>query len=270
VESRIASCLREDDSRGKDVALVYLEEPVTTASIVARTSVHPPAVPRVVRPRLEPPPCEGLSCDGGCGRWPWVVGTAGYGTAEGGGSGTRHATLFRHGSFDVDDDAGDHIWEKDAERWINGKGDSGGPLFVEGPDRTREVIGIYSGTLVRPFVPFVEVMRWADITRGENRSWVLGRVLESNVPEKLRHTAAWRAAHGRADDDWWGELDYSGPCDAERDRDCDGWWDAGPIRHDNCPLERCDGDAERCANPDQADLDDDGVGDACGIVTGPV
>src|SRR5690606_27498425 len=62
---------------------------------------------------------------------------------------------------------------------------------------------------------------------------------------------------------WWGELDYSGPCDPELDADCDGWWDAGPAVHDNCPPALCGEDVEACANPDQADWDDHGIGDAC-------
>lgn len=261
--ARIAGCLDHDHNRAHDVALLYLEEPVTTASILARKSTAPPVVPRVIRPKLEAPPCDGLSCDAGCGTWPWVLGASGYGTGESGGSGRRRATLFEDGSLDVVDDGEDTIWEKAGEQWINSRGDSGGPLFVQGRDGRREVIGIYSGTIVRPFVPFNEVMRWADLTRGDSRRWLLERVVEAGVPEALRHTPRWLAAHGKTEDSWWGELDYSGPCDPSLDQDCDGWWDEGPVVHDNCPPARCGDDFEACANPDQADRDDDGIGDAC-------
>ena len=73
----------------------------------------------------------------------------------------------------------------------------------------------------------------------------------------LRHTAAWLTRHGRTPDSWWGVLDYSGPCQPDVDRDCDGWWDHGKPAadiHDNCVF---------VANPDQLDTNNDGTGDVC-------
>jgi hypothetical protein len=51
-------------------------------------------------------------------------------------------------------------------------------------------------------------------------------------------------------DVWWGEVDYTGPCQESRDTDCDHWYD----EHDNCAW---------TFNPGQEDTDDDGRGDAC-------
>ena len=63
----------------------------------------------------------------------------------------------------------------------------------------------------------------------------------------------WQSMHvppnGRSG--WWiGEDDYSGLCVPQVDADCDHWVDA----EDNCP---------HVFNHDQADADDDGIGDAC-------
>jgi hypothetical protein len=100
---------------------------------------------------------------------------------------------------------------------------------------------------------------WATATSGTNRDWLLGNVLESNVPAQLRHTALWLSSHGKTTSAWWGELDYSGPCQPDVDRDCDGWWDHGVVPsliHDNCAY---------VANPDQLDSNDNGVGDVCSL-----
>ena len=46
--------------------------------------------------------------------------------------------------------------------------------------------------------------------------------------------AAWPLAAGISaarQERWFGEVDYTGPCDPARDFDCDGWFDA----HDDCP-----------------------------------
>ncbi|WP_169927249.1 hypothetical protein [Labilithrix luteola] len=110
-----------------------------------------------------------------------------------------------------------------------------------------------------------------------NKTWIVSHVTERGlanmadqglVPANLTHTQAWLARHGKTPDDWWGELDYSGPCDHIRDQDCDGWWDHGddahPV-HDDCP---------DVADPLQQDAHDDGLGDACTpppiVVTNPL
>lgn len=259
VEARIAECLQEEHVRAHDIALLYLREPVTASSIEQRSRHAPPAVPRVVRPILDPPPCDSAICSGGCSSFPWRLGTAGYG----GDLGHRRARTFVNGRFELVAADDDYTWEKTADHWVNVKGDSGGPLFVEGEDGRRQVIGVYSGIVVRPWAPLDEVMRWADITQGANRTWIVERLQEKTVRMELRHTQRWLAAHGKTDESWWGELDYSGPCDEDRDADCDGFWDRGPVVHDNCPASRCGDDPRECANPDQDDQDDDGVGDAC-------
>jgi len=109
--------------------------------------------------------------------------------------------------------------------------------------------------------------RWTDITSGGNHAWIVQQALDANascgtaangVPERERHvlcnhTSSWLSRHGKsAQDFWYGEVDYVGDCDPQRDIDCDHWDDA----HDNCPF---------VANTDQADTNDDGIGDKCGL-----
>ncbi|HEX7663942.1 MAG TPA: trypsin-like serine protease, partial [Polyangiaceae bacterium] len=125
-------------------------------------------------------------------------------------------------------------------------GDSGGPLFFVRADGTRDPVGVLSGD--RSFLQHDNVL-WADISHGGNRTWMLQNVLDSSV--KGGHSQKWLTMHARtAQDYWYGEVDYVGSCDPQRDTDCDHW----DNEHDNCPF---------VANTDQTDANDDGVGDAC-------
>lgn len=119
------------------------------------------------------------------------------------------------------------------------KGDSGGPLFTT-RNGVRDPIGITS----------------AKVDIDENATTVFANLGRSTVRDFVQQHAAdttrspsWLSRHGRSDR-WLGEVDYTGPCDEQRDRDCDHWF----YEHDNCP---------DTFNPDQDDQDADGLGDAC-------
>lgn len=122
-------------------------------------------------------------------------------------------------------------------------GDSGSPLFAIHADGARETFGIVSGGDETGDVFFV------NLTSPRNSGWIASQLTDHTHDaqsnwQKMHPLLAGRTA-------WWiGEDEYSGPCDSEHDDDCDHWTDA----HDNCPS---------VFNHDQADRDDDGVGDAC-------
>ncbi len=244
--ARIEHCFGTgDESKAQDIAVVYLEEPIIESSMLNRSSSHL-AVPQVVRPRLLPP----SEVDGS---YP-ELGVAGFGGVS---KFKRQFLHVRNGHFDVNNVGDDYQWEYDDDHgWDAERGDSGGPLFLPGSNGNREVIGVLNGHgwdiwQGRHIV-------WADITRGPNKTWLLEHVKEGSIASDLRHSAPWLARHGKTEQDWWGELDYSGPCDHHHDGDCDGWWDhnadAEHPLHDNCPV---------TPNPNQEDSDDDGVGDLC-------
>jgi hypothetical protein len=107
---------------------------------------------------------------------------------------------------------------------------------------------------------------WTDVTRGFPHDFVVANVEDHRhdnqphwmamhprmVPGTIRDANGnlvekWQPAAGAR---WIGEVDYTGPCQKAFDRDCDHWYD----EHDNCPDVR---------NDDQADDNDDGIGNAC-------
>lgn len=238
--------------RGEDMAVVYLRQAIAPS---LRRGTWP--VPRVVRPSLSVPPRDNDHFD-------TVVRFAGYSPWDDDYSTWRfltrrvqplinirvaHETRLGGANFvfDLPDGAGVRA------------GDSGGPMFASRADGSRDVLGIITQT--RGDTCFAVDVTWPD-----NKDWLLAHVTEGGVAEliargkldrDIAHTDGWLARHGKSRDDWWGELDYSGPCDEERDRDCDGWWDHGDAQHpnhDDCPEH---------ADPDQRDSEDHGVGDAC-------
>jgi hypothetical protein len=149
-------------------------------------------------------------------------------------------------------------------------GDSGGPLYVLRPDRTRDVIGVAVGQRYPDVVDcnLKACDVWTDITRGAPNAWLHNQVIDHT------RSPAWLAKHGHSEI-WEGEVDYTGPCQASRDQDCDHWYD----EHDYCPAfynpfqfetDTC----RKCplVNKADADPDDDGVCDAndnCPITWNP-
>jgi hypothetical protein len=125
-------------------------------------------------------------------------------------------------------------------------GDSGGPLFVRRFRQTssdgsgywyRDVLGVTSGTdNVGDY--------WTDITRGQIASW-----LSTNIADPIPRTTNWQNAHPGYGG-WLGDVEYTGACWTQADRDCDHWYDW----HDNCPS---------IPNWDQRDSFDTGHGDVC-------
>jgi hypothetical protein len=247
--------------RAADLALVFLDpaRPVLEEAIIRRFAVAAP-----------PPDTDGDGTSFDYNN----MGVAGWsplgadGTPRPGSAGVRQQATRGVMRF-VSDDAG-ILWVRDV-RNLDGalaEGDLGGPLFQVLPDGRREVLGIATRHGVTPASAPSVCPRgaarcdvWEDVTLQPISSWVK-RHLEIRSSQR---TARWFAAHSRPTrnengffiPDWWyGEVDYTGPCDTARDKDCDHWFDTA---EDGSPRDNCVG----WWNPDQADGDDDGIGSVC-------
>jgi hypothetical protein len=134
-------------------------------------------------------------------------------------------------------------WDHHQSSVFTQHGDSGGPLFVMNQDAAgqpfRDVLGVLSNIHTSWCCNYDQ---WTDITRGAMAQWM------NDVMTDKTRTDKWHQQHPGYK--WWGEVDYTGPCRADVDSDCDHWLDV----HDNCP---------QVYNPDQADGLDVGVGNAC-------
>ncbi len=211
-----------DGDEGFDLAIVWLDEPILDEA-------------RIVRPTLLDP--ESWS-------QPGLRGLAGWAPSDS--NGTRQVGI--QGSFNVTRnigspaDLGRRIEFRDE---VVAPGDSGGPLFIQRPDGTRDVLGVLSGHYYESFGSCggSSCTVWTDVTVGAPRSWVVDQMLD-----RTPRSARWKAKHPAHL--WKGEVDYTGTCDHAHDVDCDHWYD----EHDNC---------WSILNVDQADSDDDGIGDAC-------
>ncbi len=121
--------------------------------------------------------------------------------------------------------------------------DSGGPLFTKRADGTRNPIGLVSGASNA----YPSLWGFSRLDLPDVKAFVTSKAIDSS------RTSTWYRRHDKvAADYWYGEADYTGPCDTARDSDCDHWYS----NHDNCPSK---------FNALQDDSDDDGVGDACDL-----
>jgi hypothetical protein len=136
-------------------------------------------------------------------------------------------------------ESGGNAWKRDGTDVGVCLGDSGGPLFVEHADMTREVFGVLSLLWFYPDGGQIVASAWTDITKDPVRSWLNDSLLDRN--NGGGHSAAWLSFHGKDPNTFWfGEVDYTGTCDTARDPDCDHWYS----EHDSDP---------NLYNPDQAE-----------------
>jgi hypothetical protein len=235
---------------GNDVAILFLDPPSHFPS-----PNPPPTGPafdyaRVVHPTLRPPcPAGRFGCanDDDGGYYDPALGFAGWSPYD---SSDFRQVAFNHTFSHYPGSPGGvgQYWERITGAIATHGGDSGGPLFVRRFQQTsydgsgfwfRDVIGVLHGT----YTDVVDKDEWTDITRGQIADWVRAAMVDP-VPR----SASWLAAHpGYV---WYGDVDYTGPCSRNGDRDCDHWYDW----HDNCPDN---------PNWDQIDSNGTGHGDAC-------
>lgn len=163
--------------------------------------------------------------------------------------------------YGTDDNNGGWHWFLESESHGIQHGDSGGPLFYVDTDGTRQVVGVLSQLVCHSVWgcdPDREADRfyWGAVTNDSPAAgWIRDTARAAAHPDlaPLR-SPKWLSKHERsADSYWFGEVDYTGACDASRDPDCDHWY----TEHDNC---------QTAANTDQTDSDDDGVGDGCPVL----
>jgi hypothetical protein len=142
--------------------------------------------------------------------------------------------------------AGHIVVRKPTDNLATASGDSGGPLFHVRPDGTRDTFGVYAELgICLDFDHAGLCTYWTDVSRGANRQFILDHAQDNS------HADGWYPFHGKVRGDYWyGEADYVGPCQRDKDGDCDHWYDD----HDNCPLK---------VNYDQKDSNGDNIGDAC-------
>jgi hypothetical protein len=242
-----------DQERGSDVAIIWLEPNQALGYTAPRNPTFGYA--KIVHPDLASPvPSGGDDSEGGAYSVP--IGIAGWSPTSGHDP-TRRQVGYYGDIYHYPGYPGGGPGTPSGQFWVHAEaglqiepGDSGGPLFWQKPDGTRQVIGVAGGGLQIPFAidgfdcTFNNCDVWTDVTRGAIADWV------RNQMEDRSRSPAWLEAHGRSyswgadgtfhPDYWKGEVDYTGPCNLARDRDCDHWYD----EHDNCPS---------TYNPDQLD-----------------
>lgn len=223
---------------GRDVAVIFLSEPVLDRAVIQR--------PRVITPDPSA----------------FHVGLAGWSSRNQDGSPNATAARFRTVAFfdpgeldvsRVDGRTDEFYWELDDDTAGAHKGDSGGPFFIRDlTTNARSLIGVISGgELVEGTEEATGVGHVADITGPAVASWLHTTLLDKNV--NGGHPSAWYIAHGMDENSmWFGETDYTGPCNVAIDADCDHWIDA----HDKCPARY---NPTQGGPDDEADPDEDGV-----------
>lgn len=231
-----------DQEHGADVAIIWLNQTTWGSNGL----LAPFTLAHIVRPDLASPvPSDGDDSEGGNYNVP--IGIAGWSPNS------NHDTTIRQSAFygsiyHYPGYPGGGPGTPSGQYWVHAQGsgnlepgDSGGPLFWQKADGTRQVIGVAGGTIQLPFAidgfdcTFNKCDMWTDVTRGNLARWVREQM------EDRSRSVAWLQAHGRAftfesdgtlhPDYWKGEVDYTGPCDVTRDTDCDHWYN----EHDNCP-----------------------------------
>jgi Trypsin len=118
-------------------------------------------------------------------------------------------------------------WLRNLTGPVTWPGDSGSPVFIQHADGSREVFGVLSGTTNESKDDIDcsgNCALYTDISRGAPKEWLLS-VVQDNT-----RSVDWLRFHKRQDV-WFGEVDYTGPCQQGRDFDCDGWYD----ENDYCP-----------------------------------
>jgi hypothetical protein len=252
----------------EQLALVYLDprKPVLEAALIPRQLLQYPV--SNVNPNAD-------------GSWTYPnVAVAGWsntglpaqpadGGADGGANNVRQRYFYSNGVNLLSNtdftSAQNPFWLRDTSDGLGKLADVdvGGPIYVQQSAAAtaddRQVFGIAVATGVAPGqvdtgacppdVASCDI--WVDIVDPPNLAWIQGNL---GAPR----TASWLRQHPRSDgaQSWWlGEVDYTGPCTPAVDADCDHWLDQGAgAGHDDCP---------GWFNPDQLDIDDDGIGDVC-------
>jgi Trypsin len=225
-----------DQEHGADVAIVWLNQTAWGSNSLSA----PFTLAHIVRPDLASPvPSNGDDSEGGSYNVP--IGIAGWSPNS------NHDATIRQAAY-YPGYPGQGSGTPSGQYWVHAQGDgnlepgdSGGPLFWQKTDGTRQVIGVAGGTIQIPLAidgfdcTFNKCDMWTDVTRGDIARWVREQM------EDRSRSVAWLQAHERAftfdadgtmhPDYWKGEVDYTGPCNVARDTDCDHWYN----EHDNCP-----------------------------------
>lgn len=234
-----------DQEHGRDVAIIWLEPNNALGYTTPRNPTFGYA--HIVRPDLASPvPSDGDDSEGGAYSVP--IGISGWSPTSGHDV-TKRQVGYYGDIYHYPGYPGGGPGTPSGQYWVHAEaglqiepGDSGGPLFWQKPDGTRQLLGVAGGSLQIPFAidgfdcTFSACDIWTDVTRGGIADWV------RNQMEDRSRSLAWLDAHGRSyswgadgtfhPDYWKGEVDYTGPCNLARDGDCDHWYD----EHDNCPF----------------------------------
>jgi hypothetical protein len=209
-----------DQEHGSDVAILWLNPAAPRGDATAPAFNYA----RIVRQNLaSPAPSNGDDSEGG--HYNVSIGVAGWSPISGHDVSYRqvayYSNLYHYPGYP---DGGPGT--PSGQFWVHGQGagnvepgDSGGPLFWEMADGTRQVLGVTDETFRGWFeidgfdCTFNRCDIWTDVTRGAIANWIRQQLVDTS------RSSAWLRSHGRTDY-WKGEVDYTGPCDRGRDSAC--------------------------------------------------